>query len=406
MSEKFEQYLNKNDKYLLACSYGTDSMVLLYLLRKYNYNFEVAFVNYRLRPESDEEEEDIKAFCEKEHIILRVLEVEKNSIKGNLEASCRSIRYAFFLRLNEQYHYSALLVAHHQDDSIETYLLQKERGGLVDHYGLKVTGYYQNLKVIRPLLDYPKTELTQILETNNIPHCVDKSNSDLKYRRNRIRHGVVHQLSEKQRQQLLTEMETRNDELEQLKYTLSQIDIHKVDELLKLGEEERQYALFMLIEEAGITYSLSKENAENIYKALESPKPNVTIKIGEFYFEKSYGEVRFYIKGPAQTYKLVVDSPKVLDTKYFYFDLTKQDKFKVGPKDWPLTIRNASPNDVVKINDYTVKVSRLFIDWKVPLKYRETWPIILNKKGEVLYIPHYQKEFKKSDSSDFFVKLG
>ena len=55
--------LDKNKKYILACSYGPDSMALFNLLLKNNYDFVVCFLNYKTRPESDIEEEKITTFC-------------------------------------------------------------------------------------------------------------------------------------------------------------------------------------------------------------------------------------------------------------------------------------------------------------------------------------------------------
>ncbi|MCD8209488.1 MAG: tRNA lysidine(34) synthetase TilS [Coprobacillus sp.] len=407
MSERFETHLNKEANYLLACSYGTDSMVLLYLLQSHGYHFEVAFVNYRLRVEADREEEDIKKYCEEHKIKVHVLELAINTVKGNIEASCRNIRYSFFLQLNEKYHYDALLVAHQQDDLLETYIFQKQRGSLVDYYGLKPVGYYQNMQVIRPLLDYSKKELTEILEKNDIPYAIDKTNHDLKYSRNKIRYEIVRPMSDDKREELLDEITVENENLRNSVEKLSKLNIHDVDTLLSLDDEMRQRALFMLLREAGITYSLSRKNAGNIYNSLISPKPNIVIKISkDLFFEKSYGEVRFYLKGNTQSYSFVVDHPQTLDSDWFYIDFVNQNKFECRGDDYPLTIRSPKPKDTYLISGHPAKINRLFIDWKVPLKYREIWPVIVNSQGEIIYIPHYQNDFDKTSSPFFYVKLG
>ena len=62
--------LNKENKYLLACSFGPDSMALLGMLLEGGYNFVVANVNYNLRPESTKESEDLKKFCEEKGLKL------------------------------------------------------------------------------------------------------------------------------------------------------------------------------------------------------------------------------------------------------------------------------------------------------------------------------------------------
>ena len=61
-------------------------------------------------------------------------------------------------------------------------------------------------------------------------------------------------------------------------------------------------------------------------------------------------------------------------------------------------------NDEYLINGYKVKANRLFIDWKMPLSLRKRWPVIKDKNGNIIYIPRYQKDFKKNESLNFYVK--
>ena len=74
--------LDKNKKYLLACSYGPDSMALFSMLLKEGYQFEVAHVNYHFRIESDDEEKNLREYCDKNNIKIHVLD---NKEKVNYE---------------------------------------------------------------------------------------------------------------------------------------------------------------------------------------------------------------------------------------------------------------------------------------------------------------------------------
>ena len=118
--------LDKNKKYLLACSYGPDSMALFNMLQKEGYDFEVAHVNYHFRKESDEEERALRNYCFKNNIIIHVFQ-NLETVTNNLEARAREIRYLFFKKIYRQGRFDALLVAHHEDDLIETYLMQKDK---------------------------------------------------------------------------------------------------------------------------------------------------------------------------------------------------------------------------------------------------------------------------------------
>ena len=77
--------LDHKKRYILACSYGPDSMALFSLLLKEGYDFDVAHVNYHLREESNAETEGLQQYCEKNKRKLFVLDVKEN-ISRNIEA--------------------------------------------------------------------------------------------------------------------------------------------------------------------------------------------------------------------------------------------------------------------------------------------------------------------------------
>ena len=182
--------LDHTKKYLLACSFGPDSMALLSLLLKGNYSFSVAHVNYGLRKESWEEMNGLSEFCHANKIPLYIHKVEEN-ITFNIEERCREIRYNFFQGLYTLLNIDFLLIGHNQDDNIETYLLQKKRKILVNYFGIKKETIVSNMKIIRPLLDYKKSSLTDFCLENNVPFSIDSSNLSNQFQRNIIRHEIV-----------------------------------------------------------------------------------------------------------------------------------------------------------------------------------------------------------------------
>ena len=101
-------------------------MALFQLLLNEGYSFDVAHVNYNIREDSKKETENLLEFSKRNNIKCFVYEVEE-TIDKNVEEKCREIRYEFFHEIYSKGNYKALLVAHHQDDLIETYLLQKQR---------------------------------------------------------------------------------------------------------------------------------------------------------------------------------------------------------------------------------------------------------------------------------------
>ena len=194
--------LDHQKKYLLACSYGPDSMALFYLLLKEKYDFDVAHVNYHLRPESDDETKGLQAYCDKYGKKLFVLHVNKE-IKRNIEAKCREIRYKFFADLNEQNKYDAVLVAHNQDDHIETYLLQKKRKNLPLFYGINEKTTINGVHILRPLLGFSKPQLIDLCNSNNVPYSIDSTNLEQSFERNKIRINIVSKLTSKERDEYI-----------------------------------------------------------------------------------------------------------------------------------------------------------------------------------------------------------
>ena len=124
------------------------------------------------------------------------------------------------------------------------------------------------------------------------------------------------------------------------------------------------------------------------------------------YLFKEYENFEFGVnKFEIKEYQYTLMCPGILDTPYFYlnFNLDTSDR-NVNLDDYPLTIRNIKNSDFIIINGYKAKASRLMIDWKMPFRKRMTWPVILNKNGEVIYIPRYRKDFHFSDKLSFYVK--
>lgn len=398
--------LDKNKKYLLACSYGPDSMALFSMLLKEGYDFTVAHVNYNLRAESKDETLGLSSYCEQNKIFMFKREVEEDLGKSNIEAKCRKIRYEFFKEVYQICHADALLVAHNQDDLIETYFLQKKRKNLVNCYGIKQNSTLFDMNVIRPLLDFKKSDLTKYCKDNNVPFAIDSSNLLDCYQRNIIRHTIVEKMSDQDRVDVINQIDKENNELKLIFNKLESVNINSVSSLLELDEITFRYAMFKLGSESNQSFPISNSLCEELHKVLESFKPNVVFPInGKVCFAKEYDYCFFDKNNLHDDYSFIILEPCVLDTDYFFLDFTKNTKNRnVYLDDYPLTIRNYKAGDKYLIKDYEVLVRRLFIDWKMPLSLRYRWPIILNKDNKIIYIPRYTKDFKPTKDINFFVK--
>ena len=400
--------LDKNHKYLLACSFGPDSMALFHLLVSEGYDFECAIVNYHLRKESDFEMNGLIEYAAKFNIRVHVLDVD-HRIEGNIEAECRKIRYNYFYDLTRHYKYYATLVAHHQDDLIETYLLQKDRQNCPIYYGIKENTVIRNVRIIRPLLSFSKQELLDICKDNNIPYSVDKTNFDLTIKRNEIRFNYVSQLTPKERDNIIQEINIKNKELSELLNRLDQLKLDSVKVVLGLSELEQRYALNKLLQNCGVDTRLSKENVGQVINILNSNKPNGKFHIkNDIYLYKEYDHFFFVddrVYAPTKQYSFKLEEPGTLDNEVVYLDFRGDTSNRnVYLSDYPLTIRPVKKNDKFVINNYEVEANRLMIDWKMPYRLRQSWPVIVNKDGKTIYIPRYQEEFVPDKDCNFFVK--
>ena len=397
--------LEKNKHYLLACSFGPDSMALFDMLLKEGYKFSVAHVNYHLREEADEEESKLRDFCFDHNIGIYVKDVDEGLGDSNLEKKCRDIRYNFFINVVKENHFDALLVAHQEDDLIETYIMQKRRKNLVNYFGIKEMSYFSDIEIIRPLLRYRKEELLMYCKMFNVPYAIDKTNLEDHFLRNQIRHSVVEKMSPIERKDILSEIDQANEKLSQIFITISKIQSNKVEEYLRLNDVEFLYALVALGRKLKPDFIVSKKQGEELRKVLLSEKPNIALNVDGLCFFKEYDVLGFREFDESLDYFYDLTEPGILDTPYFYLDFTVDSSNRnVKDDDYPITIRNAQKDDEYEISGYKKELRRLFIDWKMPESIRNRWPIIVNKDGIIVYVPRYQKDFVTPKDCNFVVK--
>ena len=145
--------LDKTQTYIIGVSGGADSMALLNMCKEHNLNIIVAHMNYLKRESANRDEQIVIDYCEKNHIKCEVKH-QLEPCNENFQAFARKKRYAFYEQLMKKYQASKVLLAHHLDDHIETYLLQQQRNSQSDYYGIAKEVYVHNCLIYRPLLKY------------------------------------------------------------------------------------------------------------------------------------------------------------------------------------------------------------------------------------------------------------
>ena len=202
--------LDKKNRYVVACSFGPDSMALLNMLYENKFDLVVAHVNYHKRDVSNFEEQSLKKYCLDRNIPIEVLDTTNLKCDKNFQEWAREIRYKFFADVLKKYNAKAVLVAHQEDDLIETFLMQEKRGGIVKYSGIAEKTTIFGVDVIRPLLSFSKQDLLLYDKEKNVPYSVDVSNLSDDYQRNKIRHNIVEKMTKKERDDILKKIHSLN----------------------------------------------------------------------------------------------------------------------------------------------------------------------------------------------------
>lgn len=426
--------IKKDKKYLLACSFGPDSMALYALLLKANIDFDVAFINYHLREESDEEEKKIKAFSFLNSKNLYIKEAFYNKEKDkNIEKWARDVRYNYFEELNKEHKYEAVLIAHNLDDLIETYIIQTKRSNFVSYYGLKSIFYRGNTKYIRPLLKYRKLDLLTYNIRHFIPYLIDKSNFDNSYLRNDIRNNYVSKLTKAEVNKYLKEINEKNKaKKEESKLYLKLVnkdnlikieDIFKLyelnkdvkikdilddkDEINRLNEKEFINFFYYYISKFLYLKDISKKEIIDIYQKIKLNK-NMIIPLTNtpYYIFIEYGYFKIdYIYESKYEFILDQDGNKYIK---FLHNKKTENLFKMFEK---VLIKPVSKDEYYTYlgkdgTKSSKRVSHIFIDMKLASEYRKIYPGIYNPKtNELIYIPRYMKKVKITSKSIFKFNL-
>ncbi len=179
--------------YLLAVSGGSDSVCLFHAFKTLGLNFNVAHCNFNLRgEESDGDEAFVRDLIEGRGIggyftsFQTATFAKKNKL--SIQEAARKLRYDWFESIAQQNRIDYIVTAHHQDDLLETILINLTRGTGIS--GLKGIPS-QSGRVIRPMLNISKQTIDTYIATSSIQYRHDSSNDSLKYSRNFLRHKVI-----------------------------------------------------------------------------------------------------------------------------------------------------------------------------------------------------------------------
>lgn len=196
---RISEFLNRmtlsSAPFLLALSGGPDSLLLFYALLDHRHKtgipFHVAHIDHGWRPESCLESDILRLLSDQYEIPFHLIKLDPSKLSGNLEVACREERYRFFTYLNQQFKYEGVLTGHHQNDQAETIFKRIGEGAHWSTWkNLAAEIWFDDLRVLRPLLGTKKEEILFALKEIGAEAFKDSSNEDNRFLRARTRHVI------------------------------------------------------------------------------------------------------------------------------------------------------------------------------------------------------------------------
>ena len=436
---KINTLWNKEDKIAIALSGGVDSIVLFHLLvteYKDSYKQLVVFhINHGLREESYEEAEFVEKFVKdfdvkfyKEELSMSDLERDSHTSE---EMLARELRYQAFNKMAKLEGVTKLLTAHHKNDQVENILMRLLTGRSIDH-SLAICEEIEmaGLTIYRPLLNSLKAELEEYAKEKNLHYYVDATNFDTDYTRNNIRHNIVPLLNDINSGSFdnlinfANYYQNINNNLKKAilsnkdNYIFSRnedkISLVK-DKFLELNEEEMYFLLKDLITDELGVFDVKQKAIFDVVSSLKKNSGNKSYDLKNNLKIISQYETLYIHKIEKKCYndKIEIIIDKICENSVYEF---YQNKFIISTdakdseigfnkSELPLLITTKKEGDRVRRGEINKKLSRIFIDEKVPKELRDTLPVIRNNKGEVLGVLGIGTKVNKNKIYDYYIKM-
>lgn len=401
---------NRDSNVLAAVSGGMDSVVMVHLLKAAGYQFSIAHCNFQLRgDEALSDQQFVKDLANKLGVRFHTINFDTKKYaadkKISIQMAARELRYQWFAELSQQSGYDVIATAHHQNDTVETILLNLVRGtGIAGLHGILP----KNGSIVRPLMFLKRDDIRDIVKAENLAYVEDSSNSSTKYARNKIRHDVIPKLKElnpaledtfehnlKHFRGLEILLEQKLNELRKSIFVYHDEDIHiSIDEVKKLRPQS--LLLYGLLQE----YGFNESTIEDVISALNKHPGRVFESAGfmllldretlilakrqmvlseTVLIDKDQHEVKF------NNYRLTIlhdDSPLIVK------DNPMSVSIDTDLLIYPLTLRHWCEGDHFHPLGMKTrqKLSDFFVHQKVPLHEKSQIPLLVNGNDEIIWI--------------------
>lgn len=432
----------KKSKLLVGVSGGPDSLVLLHFLKGIQAMWEleliVAHVDHMFRgEESYQDYLFVKQTCAQWGVVFKGCRIDvpayMKQTGESAELAARNLRFAFFEEQMIKHDCTTLVLGHHGDDQVETMLMRLTRGASgTARAGIPLKRPFGQGYIVRPLLVVTKVEINKYAANHQLQPRFDASNATNDYVRNRFRHNVLPFL--KQENPLVHEQFQRfSEEIFEDEAFLQDLVSRKMDEVWM--EQTKDYAIIntdsLLVMpkplqrraiQLILNYlyserpsSLSALHINQLFALFLNPQPSVEIHLpGGLIAKKSYSTCIFrFSKYESQNYSFLIQIPgeTILSNGYkIKAQYIKGVSPIIGGNDTlvfptsmvslPLTVRSRKEGDRIKVKGLggTKKLKEIFINEKIPMYKRNSWPVVVDQMGQIIWLPGLKKSYIESET--------
>jgi tRNA(Ile)-lysidine synthase len=415
--------LDDNSRYLLGISGGIDSVCLGHLLYKAGIQFALAHVNFGLRKEeSDEDEQFVYQLASDWGVQCHVYKAQYDEIHMDglsVQMAARDLRYSWFNQICENDGFDGVIVAHHFEDQIETVLLNLLRvTGIEGLYGMAE----KRGNVIRPLLPFRRSELEAYMQAGGHVWREDSSNKKTLYKRNYVRHAVIPVIQEgfpegiSALDQSFGRLKETGKAFFYLYQNWKESNIKTIADGQYLDIEELKHVpgrvmlLYYWLRDFGYTYAAVQDLAQAIDIGQVGKKflgtgyvlnldrtqlilAKISPRLTPFMISKHDIEVEFGLG----TYELMkLDAPVTLDRN------PENAMLDFEKLEFPLEVRSWQEGDrIVPLGMKSEKkISDLLVDMKIPLVQKDKIQVLCSK-GQIVWLVGFRisDRYKCDDSS-------
>jgi len=399
--------VKENQTIVLGVSGGADSVTMLdlFLKSEMKLNLIVAHMNHGLRVEADKDEKLVKFIADKNNLefVSKKITPPKN---GNLEEELRIKRREFLLEVSESTKAQFVALAHNANDQAETFFLNTLRGSGPAGLGAM---RMSDANLIRPLLNFERTEIVEYAEANHLAWHEDETNDDTRFKRNYLRHKVFPLLSEVNPSWLeaifrTTHLQREIDDYlksEAEKYLAEPFDVNNIQGLKRPVLFE---VLGLLYEKAkGDRKDLTLQNLSDLEALISSTAGTKSLALpGNIAATRRYNHLDFMLKLKYNNYSSVVldklgvgenifSNWKIIAERIEISEFRANSRYSIAvdPETLPkLKVRNWKTGD--RISPFGMngskKLQDLFVDAKIDKDKRNNWPIFQLGK-EIIWVP-------------------